>query len=68
MPMQVVDFTFQGGAVELNIGEAHVGKISLQFVDAKTGDVKEVGRHRGHQGQTACIVAHVLQWRHVIHD
>jgi hypothetical protein len=45
----VVDFTFQGGAVELNIGEAHVGKISLQFVDAKTGDVKEVGC-RGPQG------------------
>jgi outer membrane protein insertion porin family len=39
----VVDFTFEGGIVELCIGEALVKDVQLQFVDQKSGTVKEEG-------------------------
>ena len=41
--LQVVDFTFEGGIVELCIGEAVVKDIQLQFIEQKTGTVKEEG-------------------------
>lgn len=40
---QVVDFTVDNGQVQLSIGEAEVNSVNLQFIDPKTGGVKEQG-------------------------
>lgn len=36
MLLQVIDFNFEGGIVDLTVGEAAVGSIELAFLDPAT--------------------------------
>lgn len=41
--LQVIDFNFESGIVDLTVGEATVGSIDLAFLDFKTNSPKSEG-------------------------
>jgi hypothetical protein len=41
--LQVVDFGFESGIVDLQVGEATVGSLELTFLDPKTNSPKPQG-------------------------
>ncbi|KAF8072573.1 OEP80 [Scenedesmus sp. PABB004] len=45
---QVIDFNFEGGVVDLTLGEATVGAVALAFVDPATSSPKPSGATREH--------------------
>lgn len=46
--VQVIDFNFESGIVDLTVGEATVGSVDLAFIDPKTNSPKTQGATKPH--------------------